>query len=200
LSSTCNKKKGNPAVAIREREPASGGRSITQVSGALANLDEIRELIDLIIEKGVTELELERDGMRIKIARQVAAAASFSAYPAAAPPASLQPAVRGPERDVPSETARAASAALEGLSVVRSPMVGTFYASPAQGSEPFVQEGDRVQRGQVLCIIEAMKLMNEIEAEAAGEVIKCYVENGQPVEYGEPLFDIRLGSPGKRPS
>jgi oxaloacetate decarboxylase alpha subunit len=78
-------------------------------------------------------------------------------------------------------------------------MVGTFYSAPAQDAPPFVQVGDHVQPGQVLCIIEAMKLMNEIEAELAGEVVACHVENGQPVEYGEPLFDLKTsGGSGKR--
>ena len=85
------------------------------------------------------------------------------------------------------------------MQVVRSPMVGTFYSAPDQDSPPFVQVGDRVQAGQVLCIIEAMKLMNEIESEMAGEVVACHVENGQPVEYGEPLFDLLpVGSSLKR--
>ena len=79
-------------------------------------------------------------------------------------------------------------------------MVGTFYSAPAQGADPYVRVGDRVQSGQVLCIIEAMKLMNEIESEVAGEIVKCYVENGQPVEYGEPLFDLRPVTAGKRSS
>jgi acetyl-CoA carboxylase biotin carboxyl carrier protein len=77
-------------------------------------------------------------------------------------------------------------------------MVGTFYSAPGQDATPFVQIGDRVRVGQVLCIIEAMKLMNEIESEIEGDVIKCYVENGQPVEFGEPLFDIRPAASGKR--
>jgi oxaloacetate decarboxylase alpha subunit len=78
-------------------------------------------------------------------------------------------------------------------------MVGTFYSAPAQDAPPFVQIGDQVQAGQVLCIIEAMKLMNEIEAETGGEVVACHVENGQPVEYGEPLFDLKTaGASGKR--
>ena len=79
-------------------------------------------------------------------------------------------------------------------------MVGTFYSAPGQGTEPYVQAGDKVRPGQVLCIIEAMKLMNEIEAEVAGEVIKCYIENGQPVEYGEPLFDLRPSTAVRKPS
>jgi acetyl-CoA carboxylase biotin carboxyl carrier protein len=84
------------------------------------------------------------------------------------------------------------------IHTVKSPMVGTFYAAPAVGAPPFVEAGVRVRAGQVLCIIEAMKLMNEIETEVEGEVVKCHAENGQPVEFGQPLFDIRPIASAKR--
>jgi len=157
------------------------------------NLKEIKELVDLITEKGITELELERNGERLKISRP----AGFRAPEPAAHPAESRPAAAHPAppslSPVPSVSAPVvpAPAPTEELHVVRSPMVGTFYAAPIQGAPSFVQVGDRIQPGQVLCIIEAMKLMNEIEAEIAGEGVRCYVENGQPVEYGEPLFDLR---------
>jgi acetyl-CoA carboxylase biotin carboxyl carrier protein len=80
----------------------------------------------------------------------------------------------------------------EGLHLVKSPIVGTYYGSPSPGSGPFVSPGEHVEKGQVICIIEAMKLMNEIEADASGEVVKCFVANGQPIEFGQPLFSIRL--------
>jgi len=166
------------------------------------NLKEIKELIDLITEKGISEFELERAGVRLKISRTGSAAQAVqqgaetrvAAAPAAAP---------APPRTIPATPVPTAApepvAAGDGLHVVRSPMVGTFYSAPAQDAPPFVQIGDQVQAGQVLCIIEAMKLMNEIEAEVAGEVVACHVENGQPVEYGEPLFDLKLaGPPAKR--
>jgi acetyl-CoA carboxylase biotin carboxyl carrier protein len=181
-------------VATRERDTLVGhSPEDAAISG---NLDEIKTLIDLVIEKGLTEFELERSGLRIRIARNTA--------PAAPAPQSVDVAASGALKSAPSQPASgtmahpASSAA--GLHTVRSPMVGTFYASPSPESEPFVRAGDRIEAGQVLCIIEAMKLMNEIEAEMAGEVIKCYVENGQPVEYGEPLFDIRPLGSGKRSS
>ena len=193
-------------MATREREPEAGKAAAPQTPSALVNLDEIKELIDLIIEKGVSEFELERSGVRIKIARNsgpYAAAAPVPLPEYLSPPGAIAPAVspqpgRGTASQSSSEVPRDGSTTVEELYVVRSPMVGTFYASPTQGAEPFVRVGDRVQTGQVLCIIEAMKLMNEIEAEVAGEVIKCYVENGQPVEYGEPLLDLRPFSPVKR--
>lgn len=188
-------------MATREREPASGRGTVPQNSSALVDLDDIRELIDLIIEKGISEFELERDGIRIKIARHAglhpAAAPSVEfTSPAGAGAAGAQAPPAGGGGQASVEAARGESALVE-LYVVRSPMVGTFYAAASQGAEPFVRVGDRVQAGQVLCVIEAMKLMNEIEAEAAGEVVKSYVENGQPVEYGEPLFDIRPFSPAR---
>ena len=159
------------------------------------NLKEIRELIDLITEKGISEFELERAGVRIKISRGGAVRSVEVPLQAAAPFASAGAGARStlpPASAIPSPVAAAAPAAsLEELFVLRSPMVGTFYSAPGQDTPPFVEVGERVQVGQILCIIEAMKLMNEIEAEVEGEMVKCYVENGQPVEFGEPLFDIR---------
>ena len=170
------------------------------------NLKEIKELIDLITEKGISEFELERAGVRLKISRNAGSRSADavvqpteSGPPAALRGSSVPPLVSGaPGSPAPLETP--APGPVEELHVVRSPMVGTFYAGPLQGSSLFVQAGDRVQPGQVLCIIEAMKLMNEIEAEIAGEVVKCYVENGQPVEYGEPLFELRPAVPSKKHS
>ena len=161
------------------------------------NLKEIKELVDLITEKGISEFELERAGVRLKISRpggSGAAQLSSPGYatearvpPVAAAPPSLPQVIPAPPPVVRGETPPPA----EGLHIVRSPMVGTFYSAPAQEAAPFVQVGDRVQAGQVLCIIEAMKLMNEIEAEIAGEIVACHVESGQPVEYGEQLFDLK---------
>ena len=164
------------------------------------NLKEIKELVDLITEKGISEFELERAGVRLKISRpggpvvtQVVTQESDTrlSTPPPAPPRVAAP----PVPAIPAATAPPA----DGVHVVRSPMVGTFYSAPAQGSPSFVQVGDRIQAGTVLCIIEAMKLMNEIESEIAGEVLACHVEDGQPVEYGEPLFDLQpAGSSPKR--
>jgi len=164
------------------------------------NLKEIKELVDLITEKGISEFELERAGVRLKIIRPtdgtraapVVAQVSES-RPSVAP--GTPPPLPAPVVRTPAPPPPAAAPQSEDLHVVRSPMVGTFYNAPGQGAPPFVQTGDRIEVGQVLCIIEAMKLMNEIESEIAGEVLRCYVETGQPVEYGEPLFDLR---PGRR--
>ncbi len=156
------------------------------------NQKELKELIEFLIEKDIAEFELERGDVKVRIKRaaeapspgagthyvQVAPAAA--APPSPAPPASPGPAA--PAREVSGE---------EGLHIVKSPIVGTFYEAPSPGAPPFVKMGDKVQAGQVLCIVEAMKLMNEIEADAAGEIVRKMVQNGQPVEYGQPLFAIR---------
>ena len=159
------------------------------------NLKEIKELVDLITEKGISEFELERAGVRLKISRPTdgtraapavahVSESRFPAVPETETPPPPPPVIRTP---APPSVAPQT----DDVHTVRSPMVGTFYGAPAQGSPPFVRVGDRIEVGQVLCIIEAMKLMNEIESEIAGEVLRCSVENGQPVEYGEPLFDVR---------
>src|SRR5947208_1197833 len=158
-------------------------------------LDEIRELIHLVTETGIAELELQRGDDRVRIRRAFAAAQDvFLAPPpgmtaaagAAAPP---PPPPVAPPPIHTAETAK--SAADPTLFHVKSPIVGTFYESSAPGTPPFVRAGERVQPGKVLCIIESMKLMNEIESEVSGVVESKLVMNGQPVEYGEALFAIR---------
>ncbi len=156
------------------------------------NLREIKELLDLVEQKGYTEFEFERAGTKFRLKRDTPAAAShgpvISYAPVAVPiaPSPVQAAL-APAPAAPP----AAPAAEESLHVVKSPIVGTFYEASAPGSPPFAKVGDTVTSGQTLCIIEAMKLMNEIESDVAGEVVKCLVSNGQPVEYGQPLFAIR---------
>lgn len=135
------------------------------------NQREIRRLADLLRDYGLTEVEVEREGIRVRLRREPAALAAppAAALPAAAPPA--------------------ASAASEAhLLPIEAPMVGTLYRAPSPDAPPFVRDGDRVKKGQVVCIIEAMKLMNEIESKVAGRVVKVLVENAQAVEYGQPLF------------
>ena len=156
-------------------------------------VDEIRELINLAAETGVAELEVQRGDARVRIRRAAFAAASqeiviapqqaaVAAAPAPAP--ALPPAVE-PGRE------KAEKPADPNLVLVKSPIVGTFYESPSPGAAAFVSVGERVQPGKVLCIIESMKLMNEIEAEHSGIIESRLVLNGQPVEYGEALFAIR---------
>jgi len=162
------------------------------------DLRELKEILQILEEKEITEFELEEQGMKLRI-RKAAASPNHSADPAAplpliprVVPSSLNVALTAPAAPAPVVAASPVAAAEEqGLVTVKSPIVGTFYRAPDPGSPPFVNMSDHVRVGQVLCIIEAMKLMNEIEAEVAGEIVKVHHESGQPVQYGEPLFVIR---------
>jgi acetyl-CoA carboxylase biotin carboxyl carrier protein len=158
------------------------------------NLKEIKELIEFLIEKDVAEFELERGDVKVRIKRgQVAALYAPAPSPMAShfPPASSVLAAGAHAAAATSAGSAPAEAAEEELHLVKSPIVGTYYESPSPGSPPFVKPGDAVSQGQVLCIVEAMKLMNEIESDVTGEVVKILVSNGQPVEYGQPLFSVR---------
>jgi acetyl-CoA carboxylase biotin carboxyl carrier protein len=160
------------------------------------NQKELKELIDFLIEKDISEFELERGDVKVRIKRggETAAPVITHAMPMAAVPMAAHPAQAShasAASTLPPASAPPPAAVEEELHTVKSPIVGTFYEAPGPGALPFVKPGDQVAAGQVLCIIEAMKLMNEIEADASGEVIKVLVSNGQPVEYGQPLFAIR---------
>src|SRR5579863_9109687 len=157
-------------------------------------VDEIRELIHLATETGIAELEVQRGDNRVRIRRSLGARQEFTithpaAGPAAAPPTIAEAAPASP--GTATKEAAAEPAVDPNVTLVRSPIVGTFYEGSAPGAPPFVRVGERVQPGKVLCIIESMKLMNEIEAEVSGIVESKLVMNGQPVEYGEALFAIR---------
>ncbi len=159
------------------------------------NIDEIRELIALANESGVAELEVQRGENRVRIRRAAfSSTQEFGASHASAASPTATPHVSAPAASAaPSESAKPAKAAGPdpNLTLVKSPIVGTFYESASPGAAPFVRVGERVQPGKVLCIIESMKLMNEIEAETSGILESKLVMNGQPVEYGEALFAIR---------
>ena len=160
------------------------------------DIEDLRQLIEFLKEHQVAEFDLDRGDLKIRLkfnqqetspaglselARLLAAAPKGVAQPAAAAAAGLPAAVpAAPEAEPDAD-----------LHLVKSPIVGTFYGSPSPGASPFVSPGDRIEKGQVICIVEAMKLMNEIESDAAGEVVKCLVSNGQPIEFGQPLFSIR---------
>ena len=162
------------------------------------NLKEIKELIQFLKEEDITEFELERGDVKLRIRRGAAEVSPGGAdriialhsatVPVAQPPLAV-PAGHG-AGTAPPPAAQVVPAP-EDLHIVRSPIVGTYYESPSPGSPPFVKPGDSVEAGQVLCIVEAMKLMNEIEADVAGEIVKSLVKNGQPIEYGQELFAIR---------
>ncbi len=160
------------------------------------NIGKIKKILDLMDERGVAEIEVRSWFRTIRISRASPGAnVSFFAAGGAADPA-LQAAATQTAPPLPGSTAPAPGAPAEAeveeenLVVVTSPMVGTFYRAPAPDADPFVVEGDKVSRGLVLCIIEAMKIMNEIESEYAGTVAKIHVENAAPVEYGQPLFSL----------
>ena len=155
------------------------------------NLDDIKKILDLVHAHELAEFELEQDGLKVRIRK---ANSHVAAEPAPAP---VRAAVQAAPRATPAVDA-APSAEDEvpsvDLAVIKSPLVGTFYRSPEPTAPSFVEAGDRVKKGQVLCIIEAMKLMNEIVSETDGEVAAVYVENGSPVQYGDRLFAIKVGS------
>ncbi|HME00476.1 MAG TPA: acetyl-CoA carboxylase biotin carboxyl carrier protein [Terriglobia bacterium] len=173
-------------------------------------LQDIEELINLLVAKEISEFELEKDGVKVRIKRAAPAAPAAAPVPVLFEPVPLAP--RSPFSVIadspgatgtsPAPTGQAGAGSVAGavpplaeptedLHIIKSPIVGTFYGSPSPNAPPFVKVGDTVFVGQILCIIEAMKLMNEIESEVEGEVARIYVESGQPVEYGELLFAVR---------
>jgi acetyl-CoA carboxylase biotin carboxyl carrier protein len=155
------------------------------------NQKELKELIEFLIEKDIAEFELERGDVKVKIKRagehtvvQARTEMPYVAVPVTQPgQAPVAPPVvpAAPSEPVPEES----------LYMVKSPIVGTFYEAPSPGAPPFVKVGDTVEVGQVLCIVEAMKLLNEIESDVAGEIVRKLGSNGQPIEYGQELFAIR---------
>ena len=171
-------------------------KKLKSESGAGAHADgvdlaEVKRLLGFMQENGLEEFEYERGGVHIRLKRASVASGTpaVATAPPVAAPAAPAPAV-APSAAPAHDTARAAAPSAD-VHLIKSPIVGTYYSSPSPEAEPFVIVGARVDAGQTLCIIEAMKLMNEIESDVAGEVVQILVENGHPVEYGEPLFGIR---------
>ena len=160
------------------------------------DFDDIERILELVRAHDLAEFELEREGLKLRVRKNSVGAPHVVQAPVTAAPLAPSP-VPVLHQPAPSAPAQLASPApVEGddtveLAVVKSPIVGTFYRSPEPGAQSFVEVGERVKKDQVLCIIEAMKLMNEINAECDGEIIKVYVENGQAVHYGERLFAIK---------
>lgn len=162
----------------------------------MLNFDEIKELIELVAENRLDGLEIERAGFRLSITGQVpetpaAPAAAANLAPSAAETAGAAQPEQAPAASAEEPQQAEEGGVPEGAHVVTSPIVGTFYAAPSPDTDPFVQTGDRVKKGQVLCIVEAMKLMNEIESDVDGVVVEVYPKNSQPVEFGEQLFVIQ---------
>jgi len=158
------------------------------------DLNQIRQILDLVREHELSEFEIEHEGLRLKIRKDLNGAHVVTLPAPVVPPAVAAPAPVAPSPVATTGAAQTSDAGVDAeieLAVVKSPIVGTFYRSPEPGAPSFVDIGSTVKKGQVLCIIEAMKLMNEIDCEYDGEIANIYVENGQPVQYGERLFAIR---------
>jgi len=150
------------------------------------DMDELRILADFVNDNGFTDFEYENERVRVRLSKGIVgtAAPMVAAAPAvASQPGAVAPAQPAPAAEPADETA--------GLEIISSPIVGTFYRAPGPDKDPFVKEGSKVSPDSVVCIVEAMKLMNEIQAEVSGEIVKIFVENGQPVEYGQPLFGVK---------
>ncbi|NWG29165.1 MAG: acetyl-CoA carboxylase biotin carboxyl carrier protein [Ignavibacteriaceae bacterium] len=156
------------------------------------DLDLIKKLVKIVDSSGVTDLELEENGLKIKIAKKIrnAHVITQSQIPVTSAQPIIQPASAALEETVKQKPAAEETAA--NLHEIRSPIVGTFYRAPAPDADAYVQVGSVVSPGTVLCIVEAMKLMNEIESDVSGKIVKILVENGKPVEYNQPLFLIEL--------
>jgi acetyl-CoA carboxylase biotin carboxyl carrier protein len=155
------------------------------------DMNDLKQLVEFLKENQVAEFELDQADQKIRlkfmqpesppVTHVIAAAPQMIAAPMPAPVAQAPvPAAPAPEADPDA-----------GLHMIKSPIVGTYYGSPSPGASAFVAPGDRVEKGQVVCIVEAMKLMNEIESDATGEIVRCLVTNGQPIEFGQPLFAVR---------
>lgn len=171
---------------MKKTEPKTKSATETRFSpraAELLGLDEIKELIELVAEKQFDEFELERGSFRLRLLRGMRSAVTAPAV------AIVQD---SPQPTVTPAPAPSAAQQEEPLYLITSPIVGTFYGAPSPTAEPFVKIGDLVSPEQTVCIIEAMKLMNEIQSEVSGTIASIFVENGQPVEYGQPLFGIKI--------
>ena len=178
------------ASAEAKEKPAGKSKSKKQAIDASFNLDELRDLAELVDEHGFTDFEFENENIRVRLSKQVKAPVFAAPVQAAATPQQTAPA-QSQSASAPSESPAASDDEDANLFKITSPIVGTFYRAPSPEKPAYVSEGSMVSPETVVCIVEAMKLMNEIQAETSGEIVKIYVENGQPVEYGQPLFGIR---------
>jgi acetyl-CoA carboxylase biotin carboxyl carrier protein len=179
-----------------KRKPSS--KSNTESAIGASELEQIEKFLDYMSEHNLEEFEFENGSVRVRLKKPSAAPVYAAAPPRAYAAPEIIVAGAAPAQSAASATssaqaahAAAAPSGSEDLHLVKSPIVGTFYGAPSPGAEAFVKVGGYVETGQTLCIVEAMKLMNEIESDTSGEVLRVFVENGQPVEYGQPLFGIR---------
>jgi acetyl-CoA carboxylase biotin carboxyl carrier protein len=181
------------ASAKAKTKESSSSRKKNEPAAASLNMEELRELAELVNEHGFTDFEFENENIRVRLSKMTAPPVIHATPAAVAPQYSSAPASAPAGTPAQSAAEMAAPAADEdaGLHKITSPIVGTFYRSPGPDKEPYVKEGSKVSAESVVCIVEAMKLMNEIQAEVSGEIVKIYVENGEPVEFGQPLFGVR---------
>ena len=189
----------DPQTNVEPTESGQSGRRRRQRTRQIdpsVNMDELRDLIDLIQENGFAEFEIAREGFRLHVRRDAAPGVVERIIPTVPETSGgTEQADTAPQTHTtpshPGAQAKSAASEDQNLHMITSPIVGTFYRSPSPNADPFVKIGSNVEADTVVCIIEAMKLMNEIQSETTGEVVKIYVENGQPVEYGQPLFGIK---------
>ncbi len=183
ISASAKAKDGEMVV---EKKSGNGAKKQKQVTDPSLNMDELRDLANLVIEHGFTDFEFENENIRVRLSKMSGGPVAQAFQPTATAPAAI---VAPPATEVALVEPTADADA--GLFKITSPIVGTFYRSSGPDKNPFVTEGSNVSPETTVCIVEAMKLMNEIQAEVSGEVVRIYVENGQPVEYGQPLFGIK---------
>jgi acetyl-CoA carboxylase biotin carboxyl carrier protein len=180
---------GSAKATDEKEDMAQKDSTKTKIIEASLNMEEIREIADLVDEHGFTDFEFENENIRVRLSKNPPPQMVQAVQPFATnAPANPQPVNKVDET---SGVTEAEPQTDEDLHKITSPIVGTFYRSPAPDKDPYVKEGSNVSPDSIVCIVEAMKLMNEIEAETSGEVVKIYVENGQPVEFGQPLFGIK---------
>ncbi len=154
------------------------------------DIEDLKQLVEFLRENQIAEFDLDRGDLKIRLKFNQPPPPPVAQVLGNVPLVAAQPVPLAATPVAPTPPAAAAEPESD-LHLVKSPIVGTFYGSPSPGSAPFFNPGDHVEKGQVICIVEAMKLMNEIESDATGELVKCFVTNGQPIEYGQPLFAIR---------
>jgi acetyl-CoA carboxylase biotin carboxyl carrier protein len=186
MSDTTASAKAKDEKLVVEKKRSAGTKRQKSQSDASFNMDELRELAELVVEHGFTDFEYENENIRVRLSKMSGLPVQQLATPAAA--ASAVHPIAEPAAATPAAEPADPDANLE---KILSPKVGTFYRSAGPDKAPYVQVGDSVSPETTVCIVEAMKLMNEIQAEISGEVAKIFVENGQPVEYGQPLFGIK---------
>jgi acetyl-CoA carboxylase biotin carboxyl carrier protein len=172
------------------KKPAASKKA-NQTTEPSLNMAELYELAALVDEHGFTDFEFENANIRVRLSKNPAPQIVQAAQPYAQVPTAAQPQIDSSSKGIAKENSSPEASSSEDLFTLTSPIVGTFYSAPSPDKDPYVKIGSKVLADTYVCIIEAMKLMNEIEAEVAGEVVKIYVENGQPVEFGQPLFGIR---------